>query len=221
MGFPHCGTSILRCVMGRCDNVKEKFAEEYDPINNNDITDKEFYLMKIPFCKEEYFTEDYDHIIKVFIIRNPAFVISSINKRFKNSVIAQNHTIDDYISTLEMFVKANEFPKRNLYTIRYEDMFENDFANLKNLFKKLGFKHSDSIFSQKPETTWGWPSSAIPTSRPKNTDHDRYRVWQNCQAFVCNNELSKIDLTNKQKKKILGNETISRIYPDIKDIIRT
>lgn len=43
--FPHCGTSILRCILGKCSNVEEQFKEEYHPLLNNNIVDKEFYLM--------------------------------------------------------------------------------------------------------------------------------------------------------------------------------
>ena len=29
IGFPHCGTTILRCILGKCTNVKEQFYEEF------------------------------------------------------------------------------------------------------------------------------------------------------------------------------------------------
>jgi len=218
-GFPHCGTSILRCILGKCSNIEEQFIEEYHPLLNNNIVDKEFYLMKIPFCRKEFFSKDYDNFIKIFIIRNPIFVMSSINKRFDNNSIPENNTLYSYITTLKLFLDCKKKKYHNTYPIKYEDLFENNYDNLKQILDKIGLQYSNEIFSNKVDTAWGWPKEKIPISKPTNKEHDLYRVWQNCQPFINNNDLSKIDLTDTQKEEILKNEIIKQIYPNIKDFV--
>ena len=217
IGFPHNGTSILRCIIGRCNNVHEIYEEEYNPLNNNTKTEKDFLLMKIPFTKEDFFTNEYEDIIKIFIIRNPLFVFSSINKRFKYN-FPNCHSINNYINTVKLFIKySNNY--KNIYTIKYEDLFINNYQNFKNILDNIGLIYTDNIFTDKHNTSWGWPEEAIPKHIPDNTDHANYRVWQNCQEFVSNNELNKIDLTQTQKEQILNSEYIRQIYPDIDTIL--
>tara|TARA_B110000971_G_scaffold22030_1_gene19947 strand:- start:15778 stop:15966 length:189 start_codon:yes stop_codon:yes gene_type:complete len=55
VGFPHCGTTILRSIIGKCSNVTEQFYEEYDHLNNNCICNTEFYIMKTPFTEKKVF----------------------------------------------------------------------------------------------------------------------------------------------------------------------
>jgi hypothetical protein len=57
----------------------------------------------------------------------------------------------------------------------------------------------------------------LPTA-PKNEDHEKYRTWQINQSFVSNNDVSKIQLTEAQLKKITENEDILRIYPEVKSL---
>lgn len=219
IGFPHCGTTILRSIMGRCSNVTEQFKEEYDALNNNCVSDKEFYIMKIPFATEKHFSKDYDDFIKVFIIRNPIFVLSSINKRFPKGNMPENHKIDAFIKTLELFVDCKNNNYKNTYAIKYEDFFINNFHNLKNMLNDIGCIYSNEIFINKADVECGWAKECIPVTRPDNTDHDRYRVWQLCQPFVLNNDLSKLNLTNTNKEEILKSKTILKVYPSIEYLL--
>ena len=97
--------------------------------------------MKVPFCIKEFFSKDYDDFIKIFIIRNPIFDISSINKRFKNDSIPENHTIDNFINTLEMFLDCKKNNYTNTHTIIYEDLFINNYYNLTKIFDEIGLKY--------------------------------------------------------------------------------
>ena len=219
VGFPHCGTTILRSILGKCSNVTEQFYEEYDPLNNNCLSNTDFYLIKIPFTEKEYFSKVYDDFIKVFIIRNPIFVFSSINKRFSNENIPENHKIDKFIDTLELFIDCKNNNYKNTYTIRYEDLFINNFHDLKNILNDIGCIYSNEIFINKSDSACDWPKECIPDTRPDNTDHDRYRVWQMCQPFVLNNDLSKVYLTNTNKEEILKSKTILKVYPEIEYLL--
>ena len=66
------------------------------------------------------------------MIRNPLFVFSSLNKRF-NYDIPESQGIQKYIDTVESFNDLRENPIENVYTIRYEDCFENNFENPINM----------------------------------------------------------------------------------------
>lgn len=219
IGFPHSGTTILRTILGKCSNVTEQFYEEYDALNNKCVSNTEFYLMKSPFAKKEYFSKIYDDFIKIFIIRNPIFVISSINKRFSNSDIPENHKIDNFINTLELFIDCKNNNYKNTYTIRYEDLFFNNYHNLKKILNDIGLIYTDEIFINNLDTACNWPKECIPDTPPYNIDHDRYRIWQICQPFILNNDLSKIDLTNTNKEEILNSKTIQKIYPEIEYLL--
>ena len=51
--------------------------------------------------------------------------------------------------------------------------------------------------------------------KPKNTEHEKYRTWQINQPFTSKNDLSKIDLSDSQRKKIVKNRYILQLYHDI------
>jgi len=223
-GFPHCGTSILKSIIGHIEDVEETYKEMY-VINNE--SKKKFILCKWPFVsggynttkdsvtKNNFFINNYyDNYIKIFIIRNPLFVFSSLNKRYSYK-IPSNHSIDIYIYTIKEFIKYTNEPKKNIYTIRYEDMFDNNFQVLKNLLNSIGIRHNDNIFKNENYTNIFDSDFTLKDKKPNNKDHMNYRTWQINEPFICNNDYSKIDLTETQKQQIINDENILAIYPDI------
>ena len=214
IGFPHCGTTILRKIIGRCDNVHEIYNEVYNPICDATTPKKEFLLMKIPFTYPAFFEKEYEDFIKIFIIRNPLLVFSSINARFKCENVLY-HTINDYINTITCYTEEQNC--KNMYKIKYEDLFDNNFQKLKSLLHDIGVNYTDNTFTYESNATaWG---QCVPINKPDPTDHDNYRIWQNCQKFVSNNNFDNINLTKTQIEQIISNETINMIYPEIKQII--
>ena len=104
-GFPHTGTTILKSIIGHIDNVYEIVDEKPNIDDNNvDYINYNFVLCKWPYLINEntLLTNYYDYI-KIFIIRNPLYVFSSLNQRFKYNTLDQNHSIDKYIETVEQF----------------------------------------------------------------------------------------------------------------------
>lgn len=207
-GFPHCGTSILKSIIGHCEDVHETI--------NESLTCKDdkykFNLCKHPFFRDEFFSEKYDEYIKIFIIRNPVYVYSSINKRYNNK-IPDDHNIDKYIKVLKKF-KETQCSER-VFKIRYEDFFENNFKNIKNILDKIGIKYTDEIFDNTKYTNYIINTKPPPTNKPKNTEHGLYRTWQINQPFVNFNSEENINLTSEQKQKITGSDIIKEVYPDI------
>lgn len=212
IGFPHCGTSILKSIIGHIDDVEEIYGET-DYINKK--TNKSFILCKYPFVKESFFEKEYEDYIKIFIVRNPLFVFSSLNKRFKYN-IDDNHSIDKYINTLEIFIKYKNNAKKNIYTIRYEDIFDCNFQALRKIIDEIGMKYNDDIFDNSKYTNIHFEGVKLMNDKPNETQNVKYRTWQINKPFVSNNDISKIELTKIQKQKIINDPFILEVYPDIK-----
>ena len=215
IGYPHSGTSILKTIVSHIDNV-EHIIDETKKINIK--TDKKFIVCKWPFALDEFFTEEYKDYKKIFIIRNPLFIFSSLNKRL-NYKIPHHHNIDRYINTLKKFIFYRNNKKNNIYTIRYEDLFEDNFKQLKDLLNSVGLKYNDDIFINENYQNYMKPNVETPIYKPKNSDHVLYRTWQLNQPFESQNLPEKIDLLPEQSNKIINNPTILKVYPNIKSLI--
>jgi hypothetical protein len=213
-GFPHCGTSILKSIIGHIENVEE-IKHETNVIDIS--TDKEFIVCKSPIAQSYFFDKPYEDYIKIFIIRNPLFVFSSLNKRFGYN-IPDRHSIDKYIDTLEKFIKYRNNYDKNVYTIRYEDIFDNNYQALRIILDDIGMKYDDNIFNNEKYTNVICPGVKLTDEMPNNINHAEYRTWQINQPFILNNDISKIDLTEAQKQKIINDTYILELYPDIKTI---
>ena len=213
-GFPHCGTSILKSIMGHIEEVEE-ILNETNIINQT--SNKKFILCKYPFTQDNFFDEKYKDYIKIFIIRNPLFVFSSLNKRF-NYKIRNNHNFDVYVNTLKKFIKYKNNPKKNIYTIKYEDLFENNYGGLKGILNDIGFQYNDSIFDNCKYTNICHTKVKLLDKKPQNNNHNHYRTWQINQPFISNNDISKIDLSKEQIEKIVNNQYVLQIYPDINSV---
>ena len=212
-GFPHCGTSILKSILGHIDSVHEIYNET-NIIHNTSINNKSYILCKYPLTNEEFFTTKYDDYIKIFIVRNPLYVFSSINKRFSYKIPGEC-SINNYINTLNKFNYYKNNKKENLYLIRYEDIFDDNYKNLKDILNSIGLTYTDHIFNNTEFVNTIVSSVKIPDKPPSNTDHKEYRTWQINQPFINNNDISKIDLTPEQLKKIKENQIINIIYPNL------
>jgi hypothetical protein len=221
-GFSHCGTTILKSIIGHIPDVHE-IIDETDIITDSDIInagDKKFVLCKYPQAKDEFFTDLYDDYIKIFIIRNPLWVYSSINKR-TNYNITNYHSIDKFINVCSLYNHYKNNPKNNLYLIRYEDMFDNGYDKLKFILNDIGFEYNDSIFNNELYVNKSHSHiTEIPKDVVENTDHDRYRTYQINQPFEKNNDIKKIDLFYSQIHSIINSDEIKSIYPNIFNTIK-
>jgi hypothetical protein len=211
-GFPHCGTSILKSIIGHIDDVEE-IVDETDRITNT--SSKKYILCKYPYTLDEFFTpnNEYNNYIKIFIVRNPLFVFSSLNKRFQYKIPIKC-SIESYVRTITKFNQCRNNPIKNLYTIRYEDLFENNYQKLKEIFDSIGLQYTDKTFDNSGYKNKIISNVMLMDHKPKNTEHDLYRTWQINQPFVNNNDCSKLDLRPEQKNKILNNKMIRLVYPE-------
>jgi hypothetical protein len=225
-GFPHCGTTILRSIIGHIEEVYEivdeipsiddEFISKIDP---SLLENKKYILGKFPYTSTEFFShEKYKDYIKIFILRNPAFVFSSLNERYNNNL--EDHYITDYLNSLAYYVENNNNDNinitNNLYLIKYEDLFYNNYVNLKRIFNTIGFNYTDKIFNNNKYVNKCQHLSDkinIPKVKPTNKEHGLYRLYQINKPFINNNDISKINLTEKQKEAFKNNEFIKKIFP--------
>jgi len=220
-GFPHSGTSILKSIIGHIDNVYE-IIDETKYINTSKFkTNKEFILCKYPYTIPEFFGDKYKDYIKIFIVRNPLFIYSSLNKRFSyNFSTRSNLHIDSYINTIKTYIYFLNNPMKNLYLIKYEDLFKDNFKELKIILNNLKLNYSDDIFDNSKYSNKIVTSiKNVPEKKPLNIHHEEYRTWQINQEFVNNNNLEKISLLEDQKNILMNDEFINILYPDIKSLI--
>lgn len=95
-GFAHCGTTILRTIIshipGVLDTVDEYPTLEEAMLKDENLQQKaalkdgsEFVLLKWPYLlSKEVLLEKYADYTKIFIIRNPLYVYTSLNRRMQS-----------------------------------------------------------------------------------------------------------------------------------------
>jgi hypothetical protein len=223
-GFPHTGTTILKSIIGHIDNVYEIVDEKPNIDDNNvDYINYNFVLCKWPYLiNENTLLKNYYDYIKIFIIRNPLYVFSSLNQRFKYNTLDQNHSIDKYIETVEQF---NNFKNTKnidkLFLIKYEDMFEYNYKNIKYIFDEIGFNYNDDIFNNSKyiNKVQFQNNLIIPNIIPPVYNHTEYRLFQINQKFENKNDNNKLDLTKEQYQILTTDINILKVYPDNKLLI--
>jgi hypothetical protein len=221
-GFSHCGTTILKSIIGHIDEVYEVIDETIKFDNFDDVpSSKNYVLHKFPQYNKKFLTDKYyDDYIKIFIVRNPMFVYSSLNKR-TNYKLTDYHSLNKFIDVLKDFIYYRDNPIKQLYTIRYEDIFPNNYKELKKILDDIGLKYNDNIFDNSKYINYSHNGIKLENKKPSNIQHMQYRTWQINQPFISNNDISKIDLTEIQKQKIINNCNILEVYPDIKSTFYT
>ena len=107
----------------------------------------------------------------------------------------------------------------NTYLIKYEDIFYNDYQELKNILNCIGLNYTNKIFdNSKYENIVDINYKNITIEKePDNKEHGKYRTWQVNQPFVNNNTPSKINITYEQSQKLLDNLHVNFIYPNLKN----
>jgi hypothetical protein len=218
-GFSHCGTTILKSIIGHIDEVYE-VIHETDRCDNfkNIPPSKKYILHKFPQYNKRFLTDKYyNDYIKIFIIRNPIFVYSSLNKRTDYN-LTEYHSLNKFIGVLKDFIYYRDNPIKNLYTIRYEDIFPNNYEEFKKILDDIGLKYNDSIFDNSRYVNYSHKGIGLINYKPSNRDHMQYRTWQINQPFISNNDISKIDLTEIQKQSIITDPNILELYPDITSV---
>jgi hypothetical protein len=224
-GFPHSGTTILRTIISHIPKVYTVIEETFlidRSIEKVELADYDYVLFKNPVLRREYFQKSFHDVNKIFIIRNPLFVISSYNSRHKDKIndYFKKNVVDCYLEMARAYLYYQKNTIPNLYFLRYEDMFNDNFSIIKNILSKIDLEFTEDIFDNKKYKNISHKNqnlSNIPTTKPSDLDHEELRLYQVNQELRNNNDIGKIRLSSCQLERILKNQDVNEIYPDIKN----
>jgi hypothetical protein len=206
-GFPHTGTSILKSKLGECSNLHEVPFETafVRPEDIHYSGDKENILIKnpvlpvdmraggIPYTRHPD-SRYYDYTI-IMVIRNPwnvytGLIKSGINPLNKLTVDGGNPNyhikVQEYLVAAEMFKQARDNNYPNIYAIKYEYFFPNNFQKLRELMDSLKLEYTEEIFTNRTKDYIHWPGknySDIKVDTNYKSDRHAYRTWQINQPF--------------------------------------
>lgn len=239
-GFPHCGTSILKAILGHVDGVremngetkeaaltKEQQLQEEEAAAETETTDggakkKVFVLCKWPFTCDAFFSDaKYADYHKIFLLRHPFFVFTSLNARFGDGRVPEDHSVARFVQTAERFRAERADPGSKVHTLRYEDLFADDFRALRAVLDAIfGVEgYTDRVFDNGAHyNTMDKNIPTVATARLAPTDHYRYRHWQINQPFENNNDPRKIRITEAQRAALLQSDAVRALWgPDAPD----
>ncbi len=237
-GFPHTGTTILKAKFGECSNVFE-YPYECDFLRDIELFgkgNKEFIVTKspsIPIEIKKYGLEflpksiykDY-HII--FVTRNPWNLFTSVCKSgedpLRNDTYHLNYKhvfrIEEYFTSCKLFLEAYSKKYPNVYTIRYEDFFINDYQFIKEIFDDIGLVYGDGIFTNKSKDYIGFHNISYKNIE-SNIDvnninvHNRpiIRTWQINQPFQ--NMNGNVNIPNDLNEVLSNSDLVKQLgYSD-------
>ena len=226
-GFPHCGTTVLRAKLGECKNTYEEQKEFAEPAHYHPNMEYDFYVWKHPFIHEEFRNHTfsikpqtkYADIIIISIIRNPWNVFSSLYKRSTQSGEfsiydnKQGHSLSYYNNAATVILDAMKNNYDNVYPIKYEDMFDNNFKALKSIFDKIGLEYNDSLFETNTKIHSQAKAKYIEDYDKLGKYDSEYRTWQINQKFE--NRNSDINLPDDFSELLANSPIIQELgYSD-------
>ena len=222
-GFPHCGTSILRAKFGEANNLFDQKQESIYPVNIGEVINKgyEFYLWKHPLLHTEfksvggYSLKNNTHQFKntdiISIIRNPYYALSSFLNRKDNIFHTPNKAFGAYIETATKWLDAKNNQYDGVYTIRYEDMFLDDYKALWNITNSIGLEFPITSFDEKTQTYVMNGKQYFETEPDGGFKGAEYRIWQMNQEFKNMNHPDKLDLPLNIEKLLDESDVVKEL----------
>ena len=166
-GHPHCGTTILRSIIGHCDSVQDTPQEKLF-VKDSQIPKGSFKVYKFPYMIKP---REHEQCHKIMILRNPLYVYSSINRRF-NFKIPALYQVPYYLKALRFFDSIKN-KKYNLYKITYEDLFLEGHQKIKEILDSIGIRHTKEIFDNTK-----FHNRHLGGSTPEDRMHSKLREAQ-------------------------------------------
>jgi len=160
------------------DVLEETFSVPNISIKENNIVIKWPHVEVIP---HNFYMKSHKDFKIVMIIKNPYDVIGSIIKRF-GFPIPEIRNVNAWRKYAEWFYKIKNDIPSNIFTIKYEEMFDNDYEKIREMFIFLNLPYSkkEIIFNGR-ECFIG--KIEIPKDEPLPTEHGAFRTWQINQKF--------------------------------------
>ena len=226
-GFPHSGTTILRAKIGECKNTYDCNYECVDPPNFYPAMQYDFYVWKHPFLDAPFRNHTfaikpeskYADTIVIPIIRNPWHIFSSLHKRgtqsneFSIYDNRQGHSLPWYENTCEVIFDAFQKNYKDVYPIKYEEMFDNNFEKLRNIFDSIGLEYDTDIFEKKTKE-FSHGDAMYVEDYNKNGKYDGgLRAWQINQPFK--NMNADINLPDDFSQMLANSPSVQKLgYSD-------
>jgi len=210
-GFPHSGTSILRVILGSPSVVEDQIQES---LKFKLKTNKPYGVVKWPYTHKSFFSKEYEDYIKVFIIRNPYFSFSSLNRRYGDKRYAlqiPQESIGAWDITAKLWLTYQKQKLNDVFTVRYEDLFANDFLAIRSIFDEIGILYTDQVFDTTNSNNMVVPGVKYQEKIPSPISHAQFRTWQINQSFKNMNDFSTIDLSNEQYYELSNLKSVSKL----------
>jgi hypothetical protein len=227
-GFPHCGTTILRAKIGDCKDVYDSIGEFAQPPGYSPNIPNKWYVWKTPFLHTEFRNNTFaikkdiwlEHDIIIPIIRNPWYVFTSLYKRGKYSGEfdirdnKQGHSLSYYFNAAHIISDAFQNKYDKVYPIKYEDIFENNYQKLRELFDTIGLEYDDDIFHSRTKV---YKHHNIPYIEDFKQESNEYkpelRVWQINQPLQNMNK--EVDIPDEISEQLSANKFVKELgYSD-------
>jgi len=236
-GFPHSGTSILKSKLGECPNLYECVYEESFVKEEHIAKEqgKEYILTKTPILPIDiraggiHFTRVpesryYEYII-ILVVRNPWNVFTSLIKDGKDPLNkfevnqSQDYHIrlSEWLVASQFFLNAKQSKLEDVYTIKYEDFFTNNFENLYRLMDSIGLQYSENIFSEKTKNYIHAPGVNYDNIDPNDVSYAKNRLelrtWQINQPFQ--NMNGEVNIPEELNKLLTESDIVQELgYTD-------
>lgn len=203
-GFPHCGTSIVRKIVGNHSKVLDIPRETAAPRARHRLREASRNGMIGVVAKtvergriDLNRLDGADRVL--LVIRNPEDVVSSLLLRAPSGdpeAVFESWLL--YASDYLIF--ENPRVKR----LRYEDLFDSDWATLREVFAFLGLEWDPLVVEGNSQRRVPIHFSTVPEVEPDRRDHEAFRSWQINQDFIYmggqNRHLVPIELRRRIRK---------------------
>ena len=222
-GFPHCGTSILRAKIGEANKLFDQKQESIYPMNISHAKSNgfDFYLWKHPLIHTEFKgnkgysakndSKDFQNTDIISIIRNPYYSLSSFLKRKDNIFQNPNRAVGAYIETATKWLDARDKKYDGVYTIRYEDMFVDNYKALWDITNSIGLMFPMNNFDEKTQTYVMNGKQYFETEPTDGFKGAEYRIWQMNQEFKNMNTFDKLDLPTQIEKLLDESDVVKQL----------
>lgn len=227
--FPKSGITWLSTIIANINllesNEKIKITfynlQQYIPDIHSTRTINYFPLWSFPkfrFIKShDTYNKNYKHVI--YLVRDPIKVMNSYFI-FAKELKIFNGTIDDFVKHPLFGIKSwidhieswlnKGVTDQKIHLIKYEDLLENPFIELKKIYQNLGLDVSDDNIHKSIDL-----SDLNQMKISENTHKNNNPNYKNFYFIGNGKNLLETNMTNNIKTYIFKNIKHSKIYKDI------